>query len=206
MEGCFPPRFEFRRSTPAEVTRRDRHEKDVSAAQKEKAADPWFSEEDEDEIRPCGAEEKKKAWPLAGCRESAQEVGPFREKNVCSSSSRGQDNRFPASRRIRKRRDFLRIQGSRNRFVTPFLRFFWKSDDCFGGRLGVTVSRKVGKAVVRSRVKRKIREVYRQARHDLIRTLDVVVVARPKARYASFDQLMRQWKAFVQHLAKRAGR
>jgi ribonuclease P protein component len=48
-------------------------------------------------------------------------------------------------------------------------------------RLGVTVSRRVGKAVVRNRVKRAVREWFRRSREWLGGRLDVVVIARPGA-------------------------
>lgn len=48
-------------------------------------------------------------------------------------------------------------------------------------RIGITVSRKVGNAVVRNRIKRRVREWYRWNRDDLGRGLDIVVIARPAA-------------------------
>jgi ribonuclease P protein component len=50
-----------------------------------------------------------------------------------------------------------------------------------GPRLGLTVSRRVGPAVVRSRVKRRIREAFRTRRELLPAAADVVVIARPGA-------------------------
>jgi len=48
-------------------------------------------------------------------------------------------------------------------------------------RLGVTVSRKVGGAVVRNRVKRRIREWFRQSRPKLRQGIDLVVIGRSGA-------------------------
>ena len=46
-------------------------------------------------------------------------------------------------------------------------------------RLGVTVSSRIGNAVVRNRVKRLIREVFRQCRAELLPPEDLVVIAKP---------------------------
>jgi ribonuclease P protein component len=48
-------------------------------------------------------------------------------------------------------------------------------------RLGVTVSRRVGNAVVRNSVKRRIREWFRQVGRERVAGRDVVVIARPGA-------------------------
>jgi ribonuclease P protein component len=48
-------------------------------------------------------------------------------------------------------------------------------------RLGVTVSRKVGNAVVRNRVKRRIREWFRRDRSSIGPGFDILVIARPAA-------------------------
>ena len=47
-----------------------------------------------------------------------------------------------------------------------------------GTRLGITVTRRVGKAVIRNRLKRSVREVFRRQRAALPEKLDVVVIAR----------------------------
>ena len=50
-----------------------------------------------------------------------------------------------------------------------------------GQRLGITVSRKVGGAVVRNRVKRRIREWFRRSRPKLRPGIDLVVIGRSGA-------------------------
>jgi ribonuclease P protein component len=59
-------------------------------------------------------------------------------------------------------------------------------------RLGVTVSRKVGPAVVRNRLKRLVREAFRLHRHELPAGLDLVVVARHGAAEATLDEILRE--------------
>lgn len=53
----------------------------------------------------------------------------------------------------------------------------------------MAVSRKVGKAVVRNKVRRRFREIFRLIQHDLLFSCDIVVVARPAAAGASFREL-----------------
>jgi len=54
-------------------------------------------------------------------------------------------------------------------------------DPAAATRLGITVSRKVGSAVVRNRVKRQVREWFRGRRAALERGLDLVVIGRAPA-------------------------
>ena len=53
-------------------------------------------------------------------------------------------------------------------------------------RLGLVVSRKVGNSVVRNRVKRLLREIFRKTEGH---GLDLVVIARPAAAGATFEEM-----------------
>ena len=70
-----------------------------------------------------------------------------------------------------------------------------------GNRVGVTVSKKLGKAHVRNRTRRRIREVYRLNEEKFQPGWDIVVVARTKAVEAPFEKLT----ASDLTLAKKAG-
>ena len=70
-----------------------------------------------------------------------------------------------------------------------------------GNRVGVTVSKKLGKAHVRNRTRRRIREVYRLNEEKFCPGWDIVVVARSKAVDAAFPQLTKSYLT----LAKKAG-
>ena len=70
-----------------------------------------------------------------------------------------------------------------------------------GNRVGVTVSKKLGKAHVRNRTRRRIREVYRLNEEKFQPGWDIVVVARTKAVEAPFEKLTASYLA----LAKKAG-
>ena len=56
-------------------------------------------------------------------------------------------------------------------------------------RVGITVSKKLGKAVVRNRVRRRIREVYRLNEDRFTPGWDIVIVARSRAVEVSFQKL-----------------
>lgn len=56
-------------------------------------------------------------------------------------------------------------------------------------RLGLTVSTKVGHAVVRNRIRRRLREIYRLHEDQLIRGVDIVIVARVRAANSGYWQL-----------------
>ena len=56
-------------------------------------------------------------------------------------------------------------------------------------RVGITVSKKLGKAVVRNRVRRRLREVYRLNEEQFLPGYDIVIVARNRAVDVSFQKL-----------------
>ena len=60
-------------------------------------------------------------------------------------------------------------------------------------RVGITVGKKLGKAVHRNRVRRRLREVYRLNEDSFRRGYDIVVVARSRAEEASFQDLTRAY-------------
>lgn len=58
-----------------------------------------------------------------------------------------------------------------------------------GNRVGITVSKKLGKAHIRNRVRRRLREIYRTHEEAFLPGWDIVVVARSKAVDADFQKL-----------------
>ncbi len=77
-----------------------------------------------------------------------------------------------------RRADFLRVTGRGLRIQTRyFLLFRLERDDGAAARLGITVTRKIGNAVRRNRIKRLVREWFR-ARQEELESCDLVVIAR----------------------------
>jgi ribonuclease P protein component len=60
-------------------------------------------------------------------------------------------------------------------------------------RLGIITTRRIGQAVVRNRVRRRLREIFRLNQRRLVTGIWIVTVARVSAADATFQQLERDW-------------
>lgn len=96
---------------------------------------------------------------------------------------------YPRSLRIRKRAEFVRIQrGYRGKKTAHFIVILAASSQS-PGRLGITVSRRVGCSVERNRVKRRVREFFRLHRQELQPAHDLLVIARSGAEKLSYKDV-----------------
>ena len=96
---------------------------------------------------------------------------------------------LPRPKRLAKRRDFLRVYETGRKIFSRYSVLFFASNDLSHSRLGVTATKKLGKANVRNRLKRWTREVYRRQREPLgldTRRFDVVVNIKPNAADIAF--------------------
>jgi ribonuclease P protein component len=93
---------------------------------------------------------------------------------IASMKSQG----FPARFRLRKRADFERVYARRASASDGNLLVFVDRNGLDHPRLGLSVSRKVGGAVVRNRWKRLLREAFRLSRTDLPSGIDMIVIPR----------------------------
>ena len=85
---------------------------------------------------------------------------------------------------IKRNHEFQRLYHKGKSAATPYLALY-----CRKNRLGLTVGKKVGGAVTRNRVRRRVREIYRLHEGELRPGYDIVVVARVKAAFATYRQL-----------------
>jgi len=85
------------------------------------------------------------------------------------------------NQRILKRSEFVSILESGHRFYSDFFIALAMPAGSGCSRIGITVSRKVGGAVQRNRIKRLAREAFRLNRHLLTRPLDINLIARKTA-------------------------
>jgi ribonuclease P protein component len=104
--------------------------------------------------------------------------------------------------RLRKSSDFRRVYAARRRRDGRLLAVYCLPNQLAHVRVGLVVSTKVGGAVVRNKVKRRLREVCREwlegAGHH---GLDLVIVARPESATAEFQDLRQELKTLLNGLA-----
>ena len=74
-------------------------------------------------------------------------------------------------------------------YANGYLVLYARANHGSQNRVGITVSKKLGKAVVRNRVRRRLREVYRLHEDRFAPGWDIVVVARSRCIHAPFEKL-----------------
>jgi ribonuclease P protein component len=98
--------------------------------------------------------------------------------------------RFGRGARIKQGRDFLRVRQQGERLVTGCLIANWRRlAERSTSRLGVITPGKIGNAVIRSRARRLLREVFRVHQHELSQPLDLVLIARPSVAGKHFEEV-----------------
>jgi ribonuclease P protein component len=101
---------------------------------------------------------------------------------------------LPKERRLAKRREFVHVYETGRKLFSRYAVLFFAPNDSGHARIGVTVTKKSGKANVRNRLKRWTREVYRRNRETLAidsRSVDIVVNVKPSAATVAFDEFSR---------------
>ena len=88
-----------------------------------------------------------------------------------------------------------------NGFANSYLVLYARRNRSDTNRVGITVGKKLGHAVVRNRVRRRLREIYRLNEERFLPGWDIVVVARTRCIDADFRKLT---KAYLT-LAEKAG-
>jgi ribonuclease P protein component len=113
--------------------------------------------------------------------------------------------RFPKERRLRARREFVAVQDKGRRVHTPhFVLIVAKGPDAAApSRLGVTVTKKIGNAVHRNRVKRLVREAFRLDPGFLPAGVDMVVVAKDGAPTLVLADVQAEWGGVRRLLERR---
>ncbi len=98
--------------------------------------------------------------------------------------------RFPKANRLLKKTEFKRTLDNGKKIVSKHLVVFAVKGESDAMRLGLIVSKKVGGAVIRNKVKRRLRECFRTLSPELKKNaLDLVIIARHSAAEAHYFDL-----------------
>jgi ribonuclease P protein component len=158
------------------------HEADVSTEQSTAQKDAWVSHPHE---QSRGATDLE-----APAGEGAQ--APHGQGPPETAALTDVDQRLPKSRRIRKRAEYLRLQRRGRRRAGRCFVIITERRARGPSRLGITASRRVGGAVVRNRIKRLVREVFRRHQQKLTPAQDVLVLARTGAAEATYADVRQE--------------
>ena len=114
---------------------------------------------------------------------------------------------LPKERKLAKRREFLRVYESGRKLFSRYCVLFFLANELPHSRIGVTATKKLGKANERNRVKRWVRETYRRSREPLGldgHSLDFVVNVKPNAAQAAFRDFREDLEKVLRRAASQA--
>ncbi len=116
---------------------------------------------------------------------------------------------LPKQRRLAKRPQFVRVYETGRKQFSRYAVLFFAGNDLQNSRIGITVTKKVGKAHIRNRLKRWTREVYRRQREPLgldAQALDIVVNVKHGAAETSFQEYSRDLTRVLERIVTDAAR
>lgn len=157
-------------------------EKDVSTKQYSSQTHPRVSHTHEHDSRACRPQAPESQRAQAVDRtSSSQAVAPLRQPVA--------PGRFPKAARLRVRREFLALQRRGKRRYSPHFVVILAPAQGTRSRLGITVTRRFGNAVIRNRMKRLVREFFRSHQGALAPAQDILVIPRAGAEALTSAQV-----------------
>ena len=101
--------------------------------------------------------------------------------------------------RVKKSQDFDNIIRKKQSFANRQFVIYYQENKLDYMRLGISVSKKLGKAHERNRLKRYVRESFK-TRKDFLKNYDIIIIVRPAAKGLSFLE----FGTSIDHVLKRS--
>lgn len=189
--------------------KRSDHETDLSTPSTAAGADPRFSFADGHQGRAQG--DQPAARQRAQAPRHLSPEGALRRAGL--PARRGREPRagavkpsettrfgFPRTLRLLRRRDFVRLSRTGRRVQNEQFILCFAPGRGDAVRLGITVSRRVGGAVVRNRIKRLCREAFRLQQHRISGCWDLLLIAKKQAAARDNETLRQSLSDLFRHL------
>ena len=109
---------------------------------------------------------------------------------------------FPREHRIAGSREFRAIYDGGLKVDSASFVLFGRANKFEHHRLGLTVTRKIGGAVVRNRVKRLFREIFRKSSEDIPHHFDLIVNAKRNSTIVALDRLQDEFVSAARRLCR----
>lgn len=108
---------------------------------------------------------------------------------------------FTPQERITKKKDFLSLYKKGNRYRGRYFDLIYLSNDLDFSRMAVVVSKKVGGAVERNTIKRRLRTLFRRNKHIFLDPLDIILFVKREIQGASWRSLEEEYLRSVTSVA-----
>src|SRR2546428_1232067 len=155
------------------------------------------------------AEERRSGGALPPSSQGSQTTRSLMARARAVESVQARPEGLPRERRLAKRREFLRVYETGRKLFSRYCVVFFAVNALPYSRIGITTTKKIGKANVRNRLKRWTREVYRRERLPLgldQNSLDFVVNVKPNAAEATFLDYSSDLQRILQRVATERSR
>lgn len=115
------------------------------------------------------------------------------------------DFSYPPSNRLRKSKEIKLVGKEGLKLVTPFFIVLATRRRCLArdSRLGLIVTKKIGKAHIRNQLKRRFREIFRLTKNDW-QGFDILLIGRHRAVGATVDEMKQAFSSSMTKLQKRS--
>ena len=160
-----------------------KNEKNIPAQQEKEKEKPWLSGQDENQRRPTHHQaqttkgKKKNGWLMK--------------------------ETFRPRERIRNKRDFLLLFKEGKRYKDKYFNLIYFPNNLSFSRMAVIISKKVGNAVTRNKMRRWIRDLFRRNKEFLKDNLDILIIVKKDIQETSWTTLRENYLRAIKSICKK---